>query len=189
MSYEGSRWLGAGLAITCLALPQLASAAEKLNVKLGLWEITTVVETSGVPPLPKELLDKIPAEQRAKMLAELNRGGANGPHKEVNRECVTQKDLDKPFRMEAAQGCKGTLVTSTRTAQEIQMVCTGQVKGQGMFKVSAPTPTSMQGVFDMKSGDAFNIKGQMTGRWLGADCGEEADADDSDADAAETPED
>lgn len=180
----------AGLAMTCLSLPLLAPAAERLNVKLGLWEITTMMETGGVPPIPKEVLDKMTPEQRAKLLASLQSSGAQGPHKEVNRECITQKDLDRPFQMEGAEGCKATVVSATSTSQEINMVCNSAVKGSGVFKVSAPTPTTMSGIMNMKSGDAtrtFTIKEQMSGHWLSADCGDEAD-DSDDPEAGNTPE-
>src|SRR5687768_1604779 len=80
----------------CTALPVASQAAEKLNVKLGLWEITSETQTRGMPPLPKELLDKLTPEQRRKMEADLKAEQAKGPEKDTDRECITQKDLEQP---------------------------------------------------------------------------------------------
>ena len=40
----------ATLAVTLL--PLIALSADKLNVRTGLWEITSVSQISGVPPIP-----------------------------------------------------------------------------------------------------------------------------------------
>ncbi|HWK75061.1 MAG TPA: DUF3617 domain-containing protein [Povalibacter sp.] len=177
----------AGLALAGLCVPLLAPAAERLNVKLGLWEITTVTQMSGVPPLPKELMDRLTPEQRAKIAAEARANAAQGPDKDTSRECVTQKDLDEPFRSSNTEHCTTSVVSTTRTSQEMRMVCSGEPKGSGTFKVTAPTPETMSGTIDMKVGegpDAFTVKGNLSGRWLSADCGEEAD-DSGDYDDAE----
>jgi hypothetical protein len=171
-------------AVACLTVSGLAYA-ETLNVKLGLWEITSFTETRGMPPLPKELLDKLTPEQRRKMEADIKAEQAQGPDKDTDRECVTQKDLERPFETSNAKECKQTIVTTTRTSQEVRIVCTGGMPGSGQLKVSAPSPEKMSGLLDMKLGDgagAMTIKSQLQGRWLSSDCGDEADSDD-DADA------
>ena len=45
-------------ALTLTALSVAAAAPERLNVKLGLWEMTSIMRFSGIPPLPKEVMDK-----------------------------------------------------------------------------------------------------------------------------------
>jgi hypothetical protein len=169
-------------AAACLSVSALA-AAETLNVKLGLWEITSLTETRGMPPLPKELLDKLTPEQRRKMEADIKADQAKGPDKDTDRECITQKDLERPFETSNAKECKQTIVTTTRTSQEVRIVCTGGVPGSGLLKVSTPTPEKMTGLLDLKLGagpEAMSIKAQLQGRWLGSDCGDEADGDDDD---------
>ena len=49
----------------------LASAADtpQLNVKLGLWEISTHPQVSGQLPITDEQLQRLPPEQRAKFEA------------------------------------------------------------------------------------------------------------------------
>lgn len=170
-------------AAVATALPAWA-AAETLNVKTGLWEITSVTETRGMPPLPKELLNSLTPEQRAKMEAEI-RAGQKNADKDTDRECVTQKDLEQPFQSANTKECKQTIVKSSRTAQEVQIVCSGGIPGSGVFKVSASNPETMSGTLDLKLGegaDAMTIKARLQGRWLSSDCGDEADSDDADAD-------
>lgn len=174
--------------IACLSLPLSAFAAEQLNVKTGLWEITSVMQTNGVLPLPKELTAKLTPEQRARMAAEAKAEAAEGPTRETDRECVTQKDLEQPFRSANTEYCKQSMVNRTRTTQEARIVCEGEHKGSGVFRVTAPTPETMKGTLDLKIGegpDAFTLKGQLSGRWLGADCGDEAEDDDMDSSDAD----
>jgi hypothetical protein len=179
----------AALALTALSVG--AAAPERLNVKLGLWEITSIVRFSGVPPLPKEVLDKMSPQQRAKMIADLKAASQEEPEPETSSECITQEELDKPFHSANSEDCKQTIVRTTRTSQEIRMVCTGKTSGSGTFKVNTPNPETMNGTLDLKAGDgpdAFVIKGTIKGRWLGADCGDEDDNDDIDDDDEDTAE-
>ena len=168
------------IAAASLSLSAAAYSADTLNVKLGLWEITSVTETRGMPPLPKELLATLSAEQRRQMEAEIKAEQAKGPDKDTDRECITQKDLERPFESSNAKECTQTNVTTTRTAQEVRIVCTGGIPGSGVFKVSAPSPEKMTGSLDLKLGEgaqAMTIKAQLQGRWLSSDCGDEADED------------
>ena len=179
------------MAVTVVCSPVVSLAAERLNVKLGLWEITSVTQFSGVVPLPKELTDKMTPEQRSKMAADMKAEAAKGPTRETSRDCITEKDLQQPFSSTNAKDCKQTLVNTTRTSQEARFVCEGETKGSGVLKVSTPTPDTMYGVIDLRMGqgaDPFVIKGTLSGRWLSEDCGEEGDSDaDSDADQDESP--
>lgn len=177
--------------LTLAALSVSAAAPERLNVKLGLWEMTSIMRFSGVPPLPKELLDKMTPQQRAKMVADLKAASEEEPEPETSSECITQEDLDKPFQSANSDECTQTVVRTTRTTQEIRMVCTGKTKGSGLFKVSTPTPEVMNGTLDLKAGDgpdAFVIKGTIKGRWLGPDCGDEEESDDVQDDDEENAE-
>lgn len=181
-------------AVAALLLTTLSAAgagAERLNVKLGLWEMTSIMRFSGMPPLPKEVTDKMTPQQRAKMAADLKAAAEEEPEPEVSSECITQEDLDKPFQSANSDDCQQTIVRTTKTSQEIRMVCTGKTKGSGVFKVNTPTPETMTGALDLKAGDgpdAFTLKGTIKGRWLGADCGDEDDNDAADDDEEETAE-
>jgi hypothetical protein len=166
-----------------LSLPLAVSAAEKLNVKLGLWEITSTTHVTGMPQLAPELLAKMTPQQRAQMEGAFKAEASKGPHKEVTKECLTQKDLDHPFNSSERKDCSQSTVSTTRTTQEVHLVCTGQNKGTGTFRVTAPDPQTMTGELNIKSGDdanAMTMKAQLKGRWLSSDCGDEGDEEDSD---------
>ena len=179
-------------AIAALLLAALSAAgAEKLNVKLGLWEMTSISRFSGMPPLPKEVMDKMTPQQRADMAAKIKAAAEEEPEPEVRSECITQEDLDKPFASGNADECAQTVVRTTRNTQEIRLACTGKTKGSGVFRVTTPTPETMTGDLDLKVGEGsevMTISAKLKGRWLGADCGDEDDSDageDEDENAAQ----
>lgn len=179
-------------AIAALLLAALSAAgAEKLNVKLGLWEMTSISRFSGMPPLPKEVTDKMTPQQRAEMAAKIKAASEEEPEPEVSSECITQEDLDKPFASSNTEECTQTVVRTTKNTQEIRLVCTGKTKGSGVFRVTTPTPETMTGDLDLKVGEGsevMSISAKLKGRWLGADCGDEDDGDgeeDEDENAAQ----
>jgi len=166
------------VAIACC--PLAVSAAERLNVKTGLWEITATTQMSGTPPMPKEMLDKLTPEQRKELEASIKQTQGT-PFTDTSRECITERDLDRPFDAGDRDECTYELVRSTRTSQEYKLVCAGEYKGTGTFKIAAPTSETMTGAFDVSVGDdsmKMTVKADMKGRWLGPDCGEEADDED-----------
>jgi len=166
----------------------VAASAETLNIKTGLWEVTSTAQMSGTPQLPKELAAKLTPAQRAKMAADFE-AASKQPKKNVDRSCITQKDIENPFQG-ASENCKQSVVRTTRTTQEVQLVCSGDPKGTGNIRITTPTPETMTGVMDIRMGegaDSLTYKANLSGRWLGADCGDEAD--DSDNDAADDAED
>lgn len=161
-----------GLAVPVL----LVSAAEKLNVKPGLWEITSETRMAGMPPLPKELLEMMTAEQREAMQAAIKAQSEDGPIRDTSQECVTQEDLENPFNAEDLENCEQTVVNSSATRQEFRLVCTGERAGEGSFRINTPTPETMAGDFDLKvsnGADTMTITAKMEGKWLKADCGAE----------------
>lgn len=165
-----------------------ASADEKLNIRTGTWEITATTEMSGIP-LPRDMLDQMTPEQRAQVESALKSEAARGPRTEVTRECITQEDLERPFNPSDAEGCRQTIVRTTRTTQEARLECTGEQKGSGLLRVSAPNPETMTATLDMRAGEgpeAFTIKAQMKGRWLSVQC-EDEDAEEPEEEDLSAP--
>src|SRR5713226_7911176 len=68
-----------------------------LNVKVGLWQITSTTAISGhLPGVPPETLARMTPEQRARYEAAMQK--ATQGQTTTRKHCVTQKDLDKdPF--------------------------------------------------------------------------------------------
>jgi len=159
-----------------LLIPALAFAADRLNVKTGLWEITTLTATQGIPELPAEVKGKMTPEQRAK-LAAVFQSSAASPHRNVSKECITEKDLEQPFKPNDDGNCTSTVVKSTGTSQEINVSCTGEHASSGKMRISTPTSESMTGDLEFQAGNGgeMTIKTQIKGRWLGASCKGAAD--------------
>jgi hypothetical protein len=57
----------------------LAWAAQGLNVRTGLWQMTYTTQDSGAPSMPKEGLDKLTPEQRARLAASQQKNTQQGP--------------------------------------------------------------------------------------------------------------
>ena len=164
----------------CFVAP-LAVAADKLDVKPGLWEITSTHQISGIPPMPKEWQDKVTPEQRAAMETAFKKEAEKGPQTDTERECITKQEAEQPFDVGDARDCTQTVVRTTRTTQEVRLSCTGEFKGTGVLRVTTPTPETMSGLLDLQLGDgkdAMKVHSQLKVRWLGPDCGDEDDEDD-----------
>lgn len=160
--------------------PLIAASAERLNVKTGLWEVKTDSEISGMPPLPKEMLDKLTPEQLAQIKQSMAQASGND---EVSRECITERDLEEPFRRNYQEDCTQEVVRTGRNTQELRLNCTGEVKGKGTFVINTPNPETMTGALDLTIGDgnnAMKMQATMEGKWLSSDCGDLADEDDDD---------
>jgi Protein of unknown function (DUF3617) len=162
----------------CCWVAPLAVAADKLDVKPGLWEITSTHQISGIPPMPKEWQEKVTPEQRAAMETAFKKEAEKGPQTDTDRECITKQQAEQPFDVGDTKDCTQTVVRTTRTTQEVHLSCNGEYQGNGVLRVTTPTPETMSGTLDLQLGegkDAMKVKSQLKGRWLGPDCGDEDD--------------
>lgn len=168
-----------GMVLLGCSVASLAGAADKLDVKPGLWEITSTHQITGIPPMPKEWVDKVTPEQRAAMETAFKKESEKGPQSDTERECITKQQAEQPFDI-GDKNCTQTVVRTTRTTQEVRLSCNGEMKGSGVMRVTTPTPETMSGTLDLQLGDgedAMKVKSQLQGRWLGPDCGDEDDED------------
>lgn len=171
--------LRAGMVLLGCCMAPLAGAADKLDVKPGLWEITSTHQITGIPPMPKEWVDKVTPEQRAAMETAFKKESEKGPQSDTERECITKQKAQQPFDI-GDKNCTQTVVRTTRTTQEVRLTCNGEMKGSGVMRVTTPTPETMTGTLDLQLGDgedAMKVKSHLQGRWLGPDCGDEDDED------------
>ncbi len=177
MNFEHRIVVAMGLAL----LPAAASAAA-LDVKTGLWEATTTIETSGAPPMD---LSRLPPEQRARLEAALKKQEAQGPHKHssVVRNCVTQEQLSRqPFDelgsklQKQGETCKTTVVSATSKHWQGKFECTGKTAISGELSIDALSRERVRGeARSHASNDAHAMSSHVTisARWLGADCGKQ----------------
>jgi hypothetical protein len=164
--------------LSCCCVAPLAVAADKLDVKPGLWEITSTHQITGIPPMPKEWQEKVTPEQRAAMETAFKKEAEKGPQTDTDRECITKQKAEQPFDVGDTKDCTQTVVRTTRTTQEVHLSCKGEYQGTGVLRITTPTPETMTGTLDLQLGegkDAMKVKSQLKGRWLGPDCGDEDD--------------
>jgi hypothetical protein len=154
-----------------------AADIRPLDVKTGQWETTVSGQTTGMPPIPDEVLNRLTPEQRAKMQAAMQAN--SGSKANVSKHCMTPKDLEKGFnaadQAAAANSCSRLVVTSTGSKQEIRMECTsGEMKTSGSIKVEAVDSEHVKGMIQMTSsgndGHTMNMNYTFASKWVGAAC-------------------
>jgi hypothetical protein len=153
-----------------------AAVAATLDVKPGLWEVTTQGEATGMPPIPPQVLAQMTPQQRTQMMQEMQRR-MNQP--DVSRSCVTQKMLDRgmSFDRHGDDQCAQSVVSNTARSLDLRIVCTGdqQQKANGTMHIDATSRESFTGAFNMVTTDGTNtmtMKRTVQGKWLGGDCGD-----------------
>jgi hypothetical protein len=112
-------WKIAALAATTTAAALIAYAGDvgvKLNVKLGLWEVTTSGKTGDIP---EQMLAQIPPERRAQMIAAIK---ASANRTRTYRQCMTAEKLAKGFDVQPTrEGCASSAraLRARRTSRRI----------------------------------------------------------------------
>ena len=157
-----------------LVCPALLVAQQHLDLRPGLWKITSVTEQSGQPPVPQAVLDSLTPEQRAQLEARMK---ASAGHKatEVTEHCYTQAEIDKPtLDLPNNKACALTGVKSTSSVQDVTMNCDqGQMKTSGSVHFEAMDREHLKGTvkMSMTSGPrTMNINTSLTGVWLSPTC-------------------
>jgi len=154
-----------------------ADTITPLDVKLGQWESTMTMEMTGQLPIPQEMLDRLPPEQRAKMEERLKSSGAKGPRTTTHKSCLKKEDLDKAMSFGNDQkSCTRTIITSTRSKQEIHLECAiGAGKQSGTIRVEAVNSENVKGTTEMTAsagGRTMNTNSTFTAKWVGPTCTE-----------------
>ncbi|HTZ71118.1 MAG TPA: DUF3617 family protein [Acetobacteraceae bacterium] len=156
-------------------LASMPAAADSLpDVDVGLWEWTSVVhlDQSTIPSLD---LDRLPPSVRAQVQAAMQR--ASGPH--TYRGCLTEEKLRKGFavgRQGKEAACTRHLISSSSTALAFTVECqSSQGDIATHVALTATDRRSMDGlvtrVVPGQQGPG-PVLAHITGKWLGADCGD-----------------
>jgi hypothetical protein len=89
-------------------------------------------------------------------------------------ECITKEDLAKAFNPDEDEKCQTTVIKSTGSTQDVNVVCKGDHPSTGKMHVEASSSESIKATMDvtMEGGakDHMQIKTQMSGRYLGPTC-------------------
>jgi|SRR5580658_1582936 hypothetical protein len=147
-----------------------------LNLKEGLWEVTTIHSMSGMPAmanLPPDALAKLPPDQRAKVEAMMS----GRPNTDVRKECVTKEKLAKNAMFSKDRGdCTRTVVSSTGSRLELKIHCQEKdTASDGTLVLEALTTDGVKGTMHLATNsDGQNIKMDFTfsSKYLGPACGD-----------------
>ncbi len=173
------RLLSIALVVTVGAAAAVRAAAPvPLNVNLGLWTIKSVGQVNGdLAAAAASQLQGLSATQK-KMAEAMMANIAKAITAPITyQQCLTAKDLANGFKPDPnadKNGCTETLVSSSPTALDATIVCTGQDKVDGTMHFDAPSPDAMTGTIDMTvsvQGVGLQITRQLQGSWVSADCG------------------
>jgi len=164
-------------------MPLAARAQDKitpLNVKLGLWEATNTMTTTGAPPIPEETLAKMTPEQRARIEEVIKKRGIGSgtPQTNVYKSCVTREKLDREMAFDDKHHeCTHTVISSSSSHAEVKLHCddpNNHVITDGTVTVDALSSESAKIVGHMiasGSGHNMNVDFNITSKYLGPDCG------------------
>jgi hypothetical protein len=154
-----------------------ADKVQRLNVKTGLWEVTTTIHNQGHMPVPAAMLERMTPEQRVRMEERLKAQPADRSRTITHKNCVTEQDMQKGdmFSTNPNKECTEHVVSSTSTSAEIQMSCKGEgIQGNGTIKIKVLNPESVTGsshITATGNGQTLNTDSTFTSKWLSASCG------------------
>jgi hypothetical protein len=169
------------ITIAAFAAGLTASAAQAasigLDVKTGLWEMTSTGKTKGATSslLPTEVLEHLSAGVRRRIDSAMAEGMKHVDKQRVTKKCVTKETLKRgiKFNDELDGACKDTLVSNTAEVMEMRLQCKDP-RADGSYRLQAVSREEVSGTMTMKvnSGSgSMTMTRDMHGRWLGADCG------------------
>jgi hypothetical protein len=155
---------GAVLTLSLAALPIAALAARG---KAGLWEITTRMSMPN-------MMAAIPPDRLARMQAM----GIHMPNGQTftAQHCMTADEVasDKPPPMRNTQDCTTTNTTHDAHTLNVDLVCKGDMDGQGHLTVTYDSDAHYSGNFTFTGsahGHPSSMSNSFEGRWISADCG------------------
>lgn len=168
--------------LTGFVLCAVPALAQPLDIRTGLWELITKRTSTGMPELPSmppEVLATLPPAQRAQIENMMKTQRNVAPGVQAHKICVTQASLDKTpdFGMAGREaGCTRTKDSRSARGWQVQEVCDAGGAEQTMnIRYEVVNRETIKGFVDIgmrDGGDSITMKQEMTGRWLGADCGD-----------------
>jgi len=160
------------LATSVAVLGAQGSMVPKLNVRMGLWEVTTTMNIGG--EMPAIDTSKMTPQQKAQMEQAMK--SMMGAHTNTNTSCISQENFNAAsFMGNDEKNCKQTVTTNTPSALEANVACTGDNPMTATMHIDALSPTAIKATFtsaNTERGKTMSLNGTFTGKWVKADCGD-----------------
>jgi hypothetical protein len=175
-------WLLRGLLAVSIAIPVGAGGsgmaqAPTLDLKPGLWEISSTGTMTGPPPIPPEVLDSMPPQKRAQAEAAMQAAMAHANAPQVVRNCVTEDQLRHGFDVFERRNpsCQRTVVANSPSLLAVHEDCPGALSMVGDFRFTAIDRETMKGDVNVVTGSGAHtttMTRSLQGKWLGTECGD-----------------
>jgi hypothetical protein len=151
----------------------------KLNVKPGLWEITSINQTAGQMPMqmPDSVMQNMTPERRAQMEAMMKNMQARAAQPQTRQRCITEEQLKRDaFSDSDRKDCKQTVTTNSSSDWEVRAQCSAEGHQSDLTAhFHAASSDSVTGdinaVMSDANGRSMTMKNTVTAKWLGANCG------------------
>jgi len=152
-----------------IVIAPLDSRAEAFDIKTGAWEVTTTTAIKGML-IPKETLEKMPPEQRAKVEQQM-RARAAKPNTLTKRSCVTKEKLDRSEILKSENPkCTRKVISHTARKLEIEETCPPPQATKSHYKLEAKSAESYIGIIDITQSEGGKVHVDMNGHWLSSVC-------------------
>jgi uncharacterized protein DUF3617 len=156
-------------------LPPLIAQAETTQIRPGLWEIRTSSDLLRlVPHLPADQMQNMQdlAKEYGLEMPEIENGAA------ISRTCITQDmaaQQELPELYQEELGCVSESTIRDGNAYKMNFTCNStKLKGNGSAQGVITSPQSFSGNSHFKgkaNGTEVDEKAEITGKWVGASCG------------------
>jgi hypothetical protein len=163
--------------ILCLWASGLWAGGKKpLNIKTGLWQITSTTTVNGAMGIPPEMAAKLTPAQRAKFEEAMKKRGNGVPQTRTYKSCLTEKNLtEDPFKdKNMKMKCQETVIKSTGSDLEVREACTDGTSKSDIHMVthanSSEHVTSTGNVTATVGGHTMHSAIKMDSKWLGSSC-------------------
>ena len=164
-------------AVLATSLLWAADKRQPLNIKVGLWESSASSASSGPPPIPQEMLDKMPEAQRSQIEQAMKSRGGASPTAMTHKYCLTKEKLEKDLSFGGQRGtCTNEIVSSSPSGAEVKFHCVDkEAITDGTAKFQAVNSENVKGTIHAvtsSSGHTMATDLAITSRYLGPSCGE-----------------
>ena len=165
-----------------LAMSVLALEAHAQNMKPGLWEMSSKMQ-SGSGEMEKAMADAqkqmaaMSPEQRKMMQDMMAKQGVNMGSNAAGamsiKICMTREMVDNNEFAQQEGDCKSTYAPRVGNSMKVSFVCTKPPSsGEGQVTFASPEAyTSKMTVNTMSGGKSEKITMDGQGKWLSAECG------------------
>ncbi|HEY6301451.1 MAG TPA: DUF3617 family protein [Terriglobales bacterium] len=160
--------------ITLCASVVAADKVTPLDIKAGLWEVTTTKAVTEDTMLPAAVLEKLTPEQRERIEDRVKARNADPQKTIIARQCLTRQELERgtPFRPPQIS-CKWTVLTSTSSKLEKRGRCVDHgTKTEAALRIQALSPEEAEGSIQLfkASDNASAAIPSFKAKWIGPFC-------------------